>query len=40
MILVAQAMTLGVPDVVIVTTNVGHLSKFITAKLWRNFAPT
>ncbi len=26
MILAAQAMTLGVPDVVIATTNVGHLT--------------
>jgi predicted nucleic acid-binding protein len=40
MILVAQAMTLGAPDVVIVTTNVGHLSRFITAELWRNVAPS
>jgi predicted nucleic acid-binding protein len=39
MVLVAQAMTLGVPDVVIATTNVGHLSRFITAELWRNVAP-
>ena len=36
MILVAQAITLGVPDIVIVTTNVGHLSRFITAELWQN----
>jgi predicted nucleic acid-binding protein len=33
MILVAQAMTLAIPDVVIVTTNVGHLSRFIVAEL-------
>ena len=30
MILVAQSITLGSPDVVIATTNVGHLSRFIT----------
>ena len=36
MILVAQAITLGVQDIVIATTNVGHLSRFITAELWQN----
>ncbi|MBW4468515.1 MAG: nuclease [Pegethrix bostrychoides GSE-TBD4-15B] len=36
MVLVAQAMTLGVPDVVIATTNVGHLSRFVAAKLWQS----
>lgn len=40
MILVAQAMTLGVPDIVIATTNVGHLSRFIVAELWQNVAPS
>jgi predicted nucleic acid-binding protein len=39
MILVAQAMTLGVPEVVIATTNLGHLSRFIAADLWQNIAP-
>ncbi len=39
MILVAQAMMLGVSDVVIATTNVGHLSRFVTAKLWQSIAP-
>jgi predicted nucleic acid-binding protein len=39
MVLVAQAITLGEPDVVIATTNVGHLSRFITAELWQNIAP-
>lgn len=33
-ILAAQAMTLGVADVVIATTNVGHLSRFAPAVLW------
>lgn len=40
MILVAQAMTLGVPEVVIATTNVGHLSRFIAVELWQNVAPS
>jgi predicted nucleic acid-binding protein len=40
MILVAQAMTLAIPDVVIVTTNVGHLSRFIVAELWQNITPS
>jgi predicted nucleic acid-binding protein len=35
-ILVAQAVTLNVVDVAIATTNVGHLSRFITADLWQN----
>lgn len=33
-ILAAQARTLGVADVVIATTNVGHLSRFAPAALW------
>ena len=40
MILVAQAMTIAIPDVVIATTNVGHLSRFITAELWQNIIPS
>lgn len=40
MILIAQAMTLGVSDVVISTTNVGHLSRFISADLWQNIVPS
>ena len=39
MILVAQAMTLGSPNVTIATTNVGHLARFIAAELWQNIAP-
>ncbi len=35
-ILVAQAVTLAVPDIVIATTNVGHLSRFVVADLWYN----
>jgi predicted nucleic acid-binding protein len=33
-ILAAQAMTLGITNVVIATTNVGHLSRFAPAALW------
>ena len=36
MILAAQAVTLGVPDFVIATTNVAHLSRFAPADLWQN----
>jgi predicted nucleic acid-binding protein len=36
MILVAQALTLGVTDVIIATTNVGHLSRFAPSDLWQN----
>lgn len=36
MILVAQAVTLSVSEVAIATTNIGHLSRFITAELWQN----
>lgn len=34
MILAAQAMTCGAADVVIATTNVGHLGRFAPADLW------
>lgn len=33
-ILAAQALLLGEPDVVVATTNVGHLSRYINAKFW------
>lgn len=36
MILIAQALTLFRPNVIIATTNVGHLSRFIKADLWQN----
>ncbi|PSB01588.1 nuclease [Merismopedia glauca CCAP 1448/3] len=39
MILVAQAMSLAIPDVVIATTNVGHISRFIAAELWQDINP-
>jgi predicted nucleic acid-binding protein len=35
-ILAAQAATLGIADVVIATTNVGHLSRFVPAELWQD----
>ncbi|MBW3625211.1 MAG: nuclease [Armatimonadetes bacterium] len=35
-ILAAQALTLGEPDVVVATTNIGHLSRFVRADLWEN----
>ncbi len=38
-ILIAQAQTLGVPGVVIATTNVGHLSRFTAAEVWSNITP-
>jgi predicted nucleic acid-binding protein len=38
MILIGQALTLGVPDVVIATTNIGHLSRFVPAELWQNIS--
>ena len=39
-LLAAQALTMGVPasDLVIATTNVGHLSLFAVADLWTNIA--
>ena len=37
-ILAAQATTLGIPEAVIATTNVGHLSRFVQAELWQNIS--
>lgn len=37
-ILAAQALTLGLPDFVVATTNPGHLSRFVTAKHWQEIA--
>jgi predicted nucleic acid-binding protein len=41
-ILVAQALSLGVPsdDLVVATTNVGHLSRFLEARQWTEIQPT
>lgn len=40
-ILAAQALTLGIPDsnLIIATSNVGHLSRFVPAALWANITP-
>ena len=38
-ILAGQALTLSVPNVVIATTNVGHLARFAPADLWQNITP-
>lgn len=38
MILIAQVETSRFTDVVLATTNVGHLSRFIDAKLWNEIA--
>jgi predicted nucleic acid-binding protein len=38
-ILAAQAITLGVPDFVIATTNLGHLTRYAPAELWTNVTP-
>jgi predicted nucleic acid-binding protein len=38
MILAAQATTLEVPEVIIATTNVGHLSRFAPAALWQDIS--
>jgi predicted nucleic acid-binding protein len=40
-ILAAQALNLGVPpdDLVVATTNVRHLSRFVNARLWTDISP-
>jgi predicted nucleic acid-binding protein len=38
-ILAAQALTLGASQVVVATTNVGHLARFVPAELWQNLSP-
>ena len=40
MILIAQAMTIESSEVIIATTNVSHLSRFIAAELWQNVKPS
>jgi predicted nucleic acid-binding protein len=39
MILAAQAFTLDASGIVIATTNVGHLSRFVPAETWQNIQP-
>ncbi len=35
-ILAAQTLLLGAAEVVVATTNIGHLSRFVTAKRWQD----
>jgi predicted nucleic acid-binding protein len=39
MILAGQAASLGVADFVIATTNVGHLSRFVSTAIWQEISP-
>ncbi len=39
MILAGQATTIGVSIVVVATTNVGHLARFVPADQWQNIKP-
>ena len=39
MILIGQGLTLGEPQFVIATTNVGHLGRFTSAALWTDITP-
>jgi hypothetical protein len=36
MILAARARTVGAANLVVATTNVGNLSRFVPAELWQN----
>ena len=40
-LIAAQALGMGIaaPDLIIATTNVGHLSQFLPAALWTNLGP-
>jgi predicted nucleic acid-binding protein len=40
-LIAAQALSMGIlsSDLMIATTNVGHLSRFVTADLWANISP-
>ena len=38
-ILAAQALSLGVPDVLIATNNIGHIARFVPAEVWQNIPP-
>jgi hypothetical protein len=39
-ILAAQALTSGEPQVIIATSNIAHLARFVPAELWENIPPT
>ncbi len=36
----AQALILNDPNIIVATTNLGHLSRFVTAELWQNIPTT
>lgn len=36
MILAGQAVALDEPDLIVATTNIGHLSRFVPADVWQN----
>ena len=38
-ILAGQADTLDVPEAIVATTNVGHLTRFVAADIWPNITP-
>jgi hypothetical protein len=40
MILIGQALSLGVADFLIAKTNIGHLARFVRAELWSAIVPT
>lgn len=40
MILIAQAEVIGLPDLVIATSNVDHIGRFFAADLWSNISVT
>lgn len=39
-ILAAQALTAGLSNVIVATTNVGHLARFVASEIWQNVPTT